>query len=409
VDIVAEFGLRPIVNAVGTATRVGGQRMHPEVIAAMADAAGRHFAIDELQEIAGREIAAATGAEAGYVTSGASAGLMLGAAACIAGADPDRIDRLPDTIGMPNEIIVQRGHRNAYDHALRTAGARIVEVGYQGHPGAGRTHAWQIEAAIGPATVAIAHPVQHAPGTVPLPEVAELAHRHGIAVIVDAAAGLPPKANLRRFIAEGADLVAYSGGKAIGGPQASGFLAGRADLIRSAALQHLDMDVDVRTWRYGSLVRDGSLRGVPHHGIGRAAKVGKEGIVGLLAALRRYVARDEEAEIARQVAILEHIAAGIDRAGLPAGASLTLRRPPIDGRVMYPVLHLDLGGSAATERAAALSLALQQGDPPVYTGEGWLDIGVVSFGASTLHEDEADVVVSAVRAALTGARDVAIG
>ena len=147
-DIVREFGLRPIINAVGTATRVGGQRMHPEVIAAMADAAGRHFAIDELQEIAGREIAAATGAESGYVTAGASAGLLLGTAACIAGLDPDRIDRLPDTDGMPNEIIVQRGHRNAYDHALRTAGAKMVEVGYEGHPGAGRTHAWQIEAAI---------------------------------------------------------------------------------------------------------------------------------------------------------------------------------------------------------------------------------------------------------------------
>lgn len=398
-DIVAEFGLRPIVNAVGTATRVGGQRMHPDVIAAMADAAGRHFAIDELQEIGGREIVAATGAEAGYVTSGASAGLMLGAAACIAGMDPDRIDRLPNTDGMPNEIIVQRGHRNAYDHALRTAGARIVEVGYEGHPGAGRTHAWQIEAAIGPNTVAIAHPVQHAPGTVPLPEVCALAHRHGIAVIVDAAAGLPPKANLRRFIAEGADLVAYSGGKAIGGPQASGILAGRADLIRSASLQQLDMDVDVRTWRYGDLVRDGSLKGVPHHGIGRPTKVGKEAIVGLLTALRRYLARDEDAEIARQVGILERIAARLERDGLPAGASLTLRRPPIDGRVMYPVLTLDLGGPAATDRAAALSLALQRGDPPVYTGEGWLDNGVVSFAASTLVEDEADVVADAVQAA----------
>ena len=125
-DIVSAFGLRPIINAVGTATRVGGQRMHPEVIAAMADAAGRHFAIDELQEVAGREIAAATGAESGYVTAGASARLLLGTAACIAALDPDRIDRLPDTEGMPNEIIVQRGHRNAYDHALRTAGARIV-------------------------------------------------------------------------------------------------------------------------------------------------------------------------------------------------------------------------------------------------------------------------------------------
>jgi L-seryl-tRNA(Ser) seleniumtransferase len=242
---------------------------------------------------------------------------------------------------------------------------------------------------------------------VPLPEVAEIAHRHGIFVIVDAAAGLPPKENLRRFIAEGADLVAYSGGKAIGGPQASGVLAGRRDLIRSVTLQHLDMDVDVRTWRYGSMVRDGQLRGVPHHGVGRPAKVGKEAIVGLLTALRRYVARDEPAEIERQIAILERIQEGLERAGLPGGAALTLRRPPVDGRVTYPVLQLDLGGAAATDTAADVARALQNGDPPVYTGEGWLENGVIGFGASTLNEDEADVVVAAVRTAL-GAVPVAV-
>ncbi|HEU4656653.1 MAG TPA: aminotransferase class V-fold PLP-dependent enzyme, partial [Capillimicrobium sp.] len=144
-----------------------------------------------------------------------------------AGVDPVRIDQLPFTDGMPNEILVQAGHRNAYDHALRAAGARIVDVGTQGYPGGGRTHAWQVEAAIGPQTVGIAVPFQNAPGTVPLKQVCEIAHRHGLAVIVDAAAALPPKENLRRFIADGADLVAYSGGKAIGGPQASGILCGR--------------------------------------------------------------------------------------------------------------------------------------------------------------------------------------
>src|SRR5437667_287114 len=124
------------------------------------------------------------------------------AAAALARVDPVLIDRLPETDEMPNEILVQQGHRNAYDHALRAAGARLVDVGTQGYPGGGRTHPWQIEAAIGPRTVAIAHPVQNAPGTVPLPQVAEIAHRHGLAVIVDAAAALPPKENLRRFIAE---------------------------------------------------------------------------------------------------------------------------------------------------------------------------------------------------------------
>ena len=169
------------------------------------------------------------------------------------------------------------------------------------------------------------------------------------------------------------------------------------------------MDVDVRTWRYGGMVREGRLRGVPHHGIGRPAKVGKEAIVGLLTALRRYLARDEGAEIDRQIAILAAIAGRLEEGGLPPGASVLLRRPPIDGRVTYPVLSLDLGGPAASDRAAAVSLALATGDPPVYTGEGWLDQGVIGFAASTLYEDEIDVVVGAVRRALGAPVPVGVG
>ena len=395
---VNELGLRPIINACGPATRVGGHRMHPEVVAAVAEAAGLHFAIDELQERAGAVIAEATGAEAGFVSAGASSGLTLAAAAVIAGVDPVRIDRLPDTDGMANEILVQAGHRNAYDHALRAAGARLVDVGTQGYPGGGRTYPWQIEAAIGPRTVGIAHPYQNAPGTVPLPQVAEIAHRHGLAVIVDAAAALPPKENLRRFIAEGADLVAYSGGKTIGGPQASGLLCGRADLIRAAALQQLDMDVDQRTWRYRPMIESGKIPGPPHHGIGRSMKVGKEQIVGLLAALRRFIAADEPAELLRQERLLEHIAGSLERRGADRDdwPKLMLRRPPVDGRIGFPVLAVDFGGPAASDRAAAASRALQAGEPPVYASELWLDQGQLGVIASTLADDEAELLVDAI-------------
>jgi L-seryl-tRNA(Ser) seleniumtransferase len=400
-SIVSELGLRPIINACGPATRVGGHRMHPEVVAAIAEAAGLHFAIDELQEQAGRVIADATGAAAGFVSAGASSGLTLAAAAVLAGVDPVKIDALPFTDGMPNEILVQAGHRNAYDHALRAAGARLVDVGTQGYPGGGRTHAWQIEAAIGPQTVAIAHPHQNAPGTVPLAQVAEIAHRHGLAVIVDGAAAIPPKANLRRFIAEGADLVAYSGGKTIGGPQASGILCGRADLIRAAALQQLDMDVDQRTWRYRSMIESGQIPGPPHHGVGRSMKVGKEQIVGLLAALRRFLDADEPAEVARQTALLEHIAALLEaRVGDAEWPKVILRRPPVDGRIGFPVLAVDLGGPAAADRAAAASRSLQAGDPPVYASELWLDQGQIVIIASTLTDQEAEPLVTAVLRAL---------
>ena len=212
-------------------------------------------------------------------------GLALGTAACVAGMDVAAMDRLPDTTGLRNEVIVQRGHRNSYDHAIRSAGVRFVEVGYLGYPGAGGTMPWQIESAITERTAAIACPILDTPGCVPLPVVAEIAHRHGLPVIVDAAAELPPRSNLRRFIAEGADLVVFSGGKAIGGPQASGILAGRADLIASVALQHQDMDVRPETWNKRGLL-DGTVAGIPHQGFGRAMKVGREEIAGLITALR---------------------------------------------------------------------------------------------------------------------------
>jgi L-seryl-tRNA(Ser) seleniumtransferase len=407
VGAIADLGLRPIINACGPATRVGGHRMHPDVIAAMAEAANSHFAIDELQEQAGRIIAEVTGAEAGFVSAGASSGLTLAAAAVLAGADPERIDELPFTDGRPNEILVQRGHRNAYDHALRAAGARLVDVGTQGYPGGGRTHPWQIEAAIGPRTVAIAWPIQNAPGTVGLPKVAEIAHRHDLPVIIDAAASLPPASNLRRYIAEGADLVAYSGGKAIGGPQASGILCGRADLIRAAALQQLDMDVDQRTWRYRSMIDSGELPGPPHHGIGRSMKVGKETIVGLLAALQRFVSLDQDAELARQERLLGRIAerldGDVDAADVAERASrptVTLRRPPVDGRIPFPILAVDFGGPKAADRAAAVARALQSGDPSVYVSELWLDQGQLGVIASTLRDDEADVVADAIARAV---------
>src|SRR3954467_2050829 len=157
--VYEELGVRTVINASGTLTRLGGSRMAPEVLAAMAEAAAAFVHIDELQAKAGQVIAEATGAEAGYVTTGAAAGLSLGIAACIAGMDVGKMDRLPDTTGMKNEVVVQRGHRNACDHAIRAAGIRFVEAGYLGYPGAGGTMAWQIDEAITERTAAVACPI----------------------------------------------------------------------------------------------------------------------------------------------------------------------------------------------------------------------------------------------------------
>jgi D-glucosaminate-6-phosphate ammonia-lyase len=294
-----KLGVATIINAKGTATRLSGGIMRAEVSAAMVEASLQCVDMAELQAAASREIAKATGAEAGYVASGASACLLLAAAACITGNDLGRMARLPDTRGMKNEIIMIRSQRNFYDHAIRAAGATIVEVGLPDrYAGAGVRDAesWEIEDAITERTAAIFY-VADASAQPSLKTVATIAK---LPVIVDAAAQLPPQSNLKRFIAAGADLVAYSGGKALGGPQASGMLCGRKDLIMSAALQNLDLDIYEDMWDPPkSLIDKSKLKGTPQTGIGRSCKVGKEEVVGLLTALRLFTVEGDAVRHAR--------------------------------------------------------------------------------------------------------------
>jgi L-seryl-tRNA(Ser) seleniumtransferase len=394
-DWGSELGLRPMINASGPNTRSGGHRMHPAVIEAMAWAGSVHLPIDELQVQAGNLIAEVTGAEAGYVTAGASAGLTLAAAACIAGLDIAAMSRLPDATGLRNEIVVQRGHRNGYDRALRAAGARLIDIGDLGYPGGGMTQAWQIRAAIDAGTAAVACPVQAGPGLVPLEEVVAVAREAGVPVIVDAAAALPPAGNLRRFIDIGADLVVFSGGKAIGGPQGTGIICGRTDLIRSIALQHQDLITDERTWSGRRLIEDGVLAGMPANGIGRSMKVGRESIVGLMVALRRFVAADHEAEADRQLRLLRRIAEQLEGSvAYPVEIVVGAATQP------FPSLLIHVGGASAADSAADIVLAAARGDPPVQLGQMRLSEGIVTVLASTLADDEADAVAERLLAHL---------
>jgi len=298
---------------------------------------------------------------------------------------------------MPDEVIMCRPHRTGYDHAIRAAGGRIREVGLNDRgTGAGLrgVEAWEIQAAITARTAAIVY-TAHPGSQPPLPEVARLAREHGLPVLVDAAAQLPPAENLRRFVAEGADLVAYSGGKAIRGPQSTGILCGRRDLIAAAALQMLDMDVAPETWRPPeSLIPREALRGIPHHGLGRGCKVGKEDIIGLVVALQRFVKSDVPAELAaqeRQLAVLaERLAAGRVRTRvLPATET---------GR--FPLLEVLLDEAALGRSAWAVSLELQAGDPPVHLNERRAAEGILTVNPAALQQGEEAILAARLLAVL---------
>jgi len=261
-DIYESLGVRPLVNAQHLTTQIGGSLAVPEALKAM-DFASRHFVqIDELMEAVSTRLAELTGSEYCIVTSGCAAAMSHATAACIAGADPEKILRLPDLTGLKSEVVAPRWSRNRYDHAIRLVGVKIINV----------DSLEQLEAAIGPKTAMVfvlGHPNDKGPFG--LEPVSEIARRKGIPVLVDAAAEelFVPNIHLQR----GATLVAYSGGKVIRGPQCAGLLMGRKDLVRAA-------------W----------LHSAPHHALGRPMKVGKEEIIGMLAAVEVFMKKDRKAE-----------------------------------------------------------------------------------------------------------------
>ena len=388
-DIYAALGVKRRINAAGTLTRLGGALMDDEIVAAMAAAARASVDIGELQAAASRSISRLTGAEAGIVTTGAAAALTLAAAACMTRWDIAKMAALPHADAFPNEILLPRTHRTGYAHALSASGVHLVDLGHNDRgTGAGvrGIEPWEIEAAITPRSVAFAFAASPS-NLQDLPIVVEVCKSRGIPVIVDAAAQLPPKANLRRFFELGADLVAFSGGKAIGGPQASGILAGRRDLVGPALVQQLDMDVSPATWSAPDLVDREAMRGIPHHGLGRGFKAGKEEIVGLLAALERFAAADDEAGNAVLEKRLEHIARQIDR--------VSMRLVPASETGKVPQLHLSLG-----QKAVQVSAELQAGDPPVHLSERFAAQGLLILDPQALRPEDDAALVAALRKAL---------
>jgi len=391
----AHFGIPEVVNAVGYATRVGGSCPREGVLQAMYAANQAYVEVDDAQAAASKLIAANTGAEAGIVTCGAAAGLTLAAAACLAGNSPDLMESLPDVSNFARyEIIYPRVGPFDYDHPLRLAGARLMHLDYLAGDALCR-----IEAAISPRTAAIGYNWRRVEESPAIRELASLAHRYSLPFIVDGAMSLPPISNLRYFVECGADLVTFSGGKHLGGPQASGILCGRHDLVRSAWVQMVDMDVRVPTWSLRSWIASGWITRAPRHGIGRSMKVGKEAIIGLMSALECYGTRDHDTEYSQWLAIVAAIDDGLK--GIP-GLQLERLSVAPNGQP-FPVLRLRCDYELLGKTTQDLINQLRELRPKIVLAEDEDERGATIFPMCLDHE-QAQYIVESI-SLLTRAND----
>ena len=263
-DLIEELGVRSFINAAGTFTALTGSLMRPEAVAAMQVASRKYVRLEDLRNAVGKRIAELLQCPAALVTAGCASALSVATAACITGNDRGRVRRLPDTTGMKNEVIVQKTHRVNYDHAIRNAGVRMIEV----------VTREEMEKAINERTAMMFFLNASDPrGKVHHDEFIAIAKKHNIPTLIDAAADVPPVENLWRFTKMGFDLVGFSGGKGLRGPQSAGLLLGRKDLIEAAKLNF----------------------GPEGDSLCRTNKVNKEETIGMLVALETYLNQDHAA------------------------------------------------------------------------------------------------------------------
>jgi L-seryl-tRNA(Ser) seleniumtransferase len=370
-DYYNELGVPKAINAAGTLTRFGGCRVWPEAADAMAKAAQSFVDIDLLHRKAGEYIAQLLHVESALVTSGASAGLVQSTAACIAGTDPYLRNRLPGNPPERSEVIIQRIHRNPYDNAIPTAGAKFVEIG-----DAIRTYAWDLENSIRERTAAILYSLdaEMMDASLSLETTLKIAHAHNIPVIVDAAAELPPKSNLWTLVQRGADLVVFSGGKDIRGPQSSGLLVGRKDLLEAA-----------------------HFNGAPHYGVGRPMKASKELVVGFVAALECYLAEDEAARFVIWQEMQAYLLLELN--SIP-GVTAVSHVPTQMGihPIHTPKIKVDLASSLQLT-VDDLAADLLQGPPSIIVTR-WRDSIILNM--QTLIPGEPEVVASRFKKILSG-------
>ncbi len=360
--IYEELGVRRVINASATLTKLGGSLMPPEVIRAMSEAASSFVDLHEFQRRAGERIAELTHNEAAFISSGAAAGIALSVSACITGMNQALIDSFPRLENAPrNEVIMFHSQRNGYDYAARQTGATLVEIG----PEDG-----ELEEAISDKTACIlwfagAH---YAHGALPLEDVVKLAHERGVPVVVDAAAQIPPISNLWHFTRDaGADIAIFSGGKGLRGPQPSGLVLGRKDLIDACR-----------------------VNASPNHAIGRPMKVGKEETAGVLAALEWSLTQDEPATIERYEHVVKYWLDGVS--GL-AGVTTERGFPSEAGQPhARAIVHI---GSRASVTRDELVDRLWERDPRIAVAA--VGSNAIALNPQTIEPGEEELVLAALR------------
>jgi uncharacterized pyridoxal phosphate-dependent enzyme len=342
-EIYRQLGVRPLINAAGTYTTLTGSLLVPEARAAMSEASKYFVPLVDLQLAAGARIAKLLGVPAAMISSGGAGSILLATAACIAGKDPAKIQRLPDTTGMKNEVIMVRQHRMGFDHACRAAGARIVEV----------ETAEELRKAITPQTAMLFWVnISEPKGKISAKEFLDAGKHAGVPVFNDAAAELPPAENLTLLVKEGFDLVGFSGGKGLHGPQASGLLLGRADLIEAA-----------------------NANNNPHADtIARTAKVGKEEIMGLLAAVEVYVKRDHAADLKLWHGMMQSVAKDLKRL---RGVTAEVYVPKYPGAHPVPYLRVKWTGLPLSYPDCAKRLS--DGEPRVEVNASAEELTLASY------------------------------
>jgi D-glucosaminate-6-phosphate ammonia-lyase len=368
-----DLGVRPVINAAGAYTLLGGSALSPLVRRAMDDANRYFVEMSALLESSGRIIAGMLDCEAAYVTAGAASALTLAAAACLTGSDHDKIDRLPDTTGMKDEIVIQACNRIKYDRCVTIPGAKLVEAG---RPQSCTTS--ELEAAIGAKTCAVHFLATGTrPGSLPLEQVISIAHSHSLPVIVDAAGQTFPTDELKRYTRAGADLVAYAA-KYFNGPHSTGLLTGRRELVEAAALNgFVSFEAD-------------SLRS-----IGRPMKIDRQEIVAVVVALREWFAMNHEERFLKYGERVDRIIGE-----LVAVPGITARRmsevetvPP----VVREAVRIEFEPGAA-RTAAGVELTLKTGNPAIWTRAA----GDVLYVSVAFFSDGEEVIVSErLKAALT--------